>query len=73
MNIEERIKARAATLPRRRYRLYDPRFRVLLGVADMVTWLYFFGVPFLPNALPHLSDFSPIVKFFMEGIKQGMR
>ena len=73
MSIEERIKARAATLPRRRYRLYASQFRVFLGIADMVTWLYFFGVPFFPNALPHLSDFSHVVNFFVEGFKNGMR
>jgi hypothetical protein len=54
----------------RSYRTYSRAFQVLLAVADGVTWLYFFGIPFLPNALPHLSDIGPVIHFFARGLQQ---
>jgi hypothetical protein len=73
MNIEERIRARMSARPHRRYYQYDPAFRVLLGAVDFLLWLYFFGVPFFPNALPHLSSFGIVIRFFVEGFRRGMQ
>ncbi len=74
MNIEDRIAARMRSVrPHRRYREYSRPFKVLLGITNALTWLYFFGVPFLPRLLPHLSDFGRVVNFFVEGLKRGMQ
>jgi hypothetical protein len=73
MDIESRIASRMrAVRPHRRYREYSLSFKVLLGITDAVTWLYFFGVPFFPHLLPHLSSFQPVIQFFIEGMRKGM-
>ena len=74
MNIEDRIATRMRSVrPHRRYWEYSRPFKVLLGIADAMTWLYFFGVPFFPHLLPHLSDFGIVIRFFAEGLRRGMQ
>lgn len=58
-------------MPHRKYSEYTVGLRVLLAIADIVTWAYFFGIPFLPNALPHLADYSVIVNLFTEELRGG--
>jgi hypothetical protein len=54
------------------YRGYDQPFQILLGIADILTWLYFFGIPFFPTLLPHLTDITVVVQFLIDGAKKGM-
>jgi hypothetical protein len=73
MDIQSRISQRMSSVrPHRRYYQYSRSFRVLIGLTDFMIWLYFFGVPFFPNLLPHLSSFQPVIQFFIEGMRKGM-
>jgi hypothetical protein len=55
-----------------RYVEYSGLFRLLLVVADVLTYVYFFGIPGYP-AFPHLCPGNPIWDFFVRGFQSGMR
>lgn len=72
MDIERQIAMRRP-VSYRRYRQYDRPFTILLGLTDIVTWLYFFGIPFLPTTLPHLANFGTFIAFVREGIRHVIK
>ncbi len=59
-------------MPHRRYHEYSRPFRVLLAVADLVTWVYFFGIPF-SDRLRHLSDLGRVIQFVVHGVQQALK
>jgi hypothetical protein len=69
MDTERKI-ALGRRMSYRRYREYSQPFRVLLALTNIVVWVYFFGIPFFPKAVPHLSDIQPIIQFFVKGLQQ---
>jgi len=41
--------------------MYDVKFRALMGITDVLTYIYFFGIPMQPELLPHISDIHPFM------------
>jgi hypothetical protein len=72
MDIQGRIADRARTIRvSRRYYTYDLPFPILLAIADSVTYIYFFGIPFFPEWIPQVGDIHMVVQFFMEGFRKA--
>jgi hypothetical protein len=64
---------RGVSPTRVRYVAYSGLFQFLLLVAVVLTYIYFFGVPGVPDLLPHLCRYDPIWDFLVKGFEMGMR